>query len=108
MIFLFITPQSDILSELLETVAATSLSSILSLTYMWWILFLVYAMTLNQVFGLTRLGPNTTNTVNFRTITKISDCSSVQYTYIHTINDMKHSIYVYFSQYVYLISGWQF
>lgn len=68
-IFIFIIPQSDMLSELLET-AAASLPSILSLTYTWGILFLVYAMALNQIFGLTRLGPNTTDNINFRTIAK--------------------------------------
>ncbi|CAL9728073.1 calcium-channel protein Cch1p [Monosporozyma unispora] len=68
-IFLFVIPQSDMLSELLET-AAASLPAIISLTYTWGILFLVYAMALNQIFGLTRLGPNTTNNINFRTVIK--------------------------------------
>ncbi|CAL9733466.1 calcium-channel protein Cch1p [Monosporozyma servazzii] len=68
-IFLFIIPQSDMLTELLET-AAASLPPIISLIYTWGILFLVYAMALNQIFGSTRLGPNTTHHINFRTISK--------------------------------------
>lgn len=69
LIFLFLIPQSDILLELLET-ATASLPPILSLIYTWGILFLVFAMALNQIFGLTRLGPNTTNNINFRTTIK--------------------------------------
>lgn len=69
LIFLFVIPQSDMLLELLET-ATASLPPILSLIYTWGILFLVYAMALNQIFGLTRLGPNTTNNINFRTTIK--------------------------------------
>lgn len=69
MIFLFIIPQNNTLSELLQT-AAASWPSIFSLTYTWGILFLVYAIALNQIFGLTRLGPNTDNNINFRTVTK--------------------------------------
>lgn len=68
-IFLFVIPQSNTLCELLET-AMASFPRIMSLIYTWGILFLVYAMALNQIFGLTRLGPNTTNNINFRTIIK--------------------------------------
>lgn len=68
-IFLFVIPQSNTLSELLQT-AMASLPPILSLTYTWGILFLVYGMALNQIFGLTRLGPNTTDNINFRTVIK--------------------------------------
>lgn len=68
-IFLFVISQNDMLSELVET-AAASWPPILSLTYTWGILFLVYAIALNQIFGLTRLGPNTTDNINFRTVTK--------------------------------------
>ena len=68
-IFLFVIPQSNTLSELLET-AMASLPAILSLTYTWGILFLVYGMALNQIFGMTRLGANTTDNINFRTVIK--------------------------------------
>ncbi|EDO19191.1 hypothetical protein Kpol_1050p48 [Vanderwaltozyma polyspora DSM 70294] len=67
--FLFLIPQNDMLTDLLET-AMASWPTILALTYTWAILFLVYAIALNQVFGLTRLGPNTTDNINFRTIIK--------------------------------------
>ncbi|SCU86751.1 LAFA_0E02850g1_1 [Lachancea sp. 'fantastica'] len=68
-IFLFVIPQNDVLSELIST-AMASMPSILSLTYTWGILFLVYAIALNQIFGLTKLGPNTTGNLNFRTVVK--------------------------------------
>lgn len=67
--FLFVIPQNNTLSELVQT-AAASWPSIFSLTYTWAILFLVYAIALNQIFGLTRLGPNTSNNINFRTVIK--------------------------------------
>ncbi|QLQ77885.1 hypothetical protein HG537_0A01320 [Torulaspora globosa] len=69
MFFLFIIPQNDMLSELIQT-AVASWPPILSLTYTWGILFLVYAIALNQIFGLTKLGRNTSGNINFRTITK--------------------------------------
>ncbi|CEP63141.1 calcium channel protein CCH1 LALA0_S07e03312g [Lachancea lanzarotensis] len=68
-IFLFVIPQNDVLSELIST-AMASMPSILSLTYTWGILFLVYAIALNQIFGMTKLGPNTTGNLNFRTVVK--------------------------------------
>ncbi|AET37838.1 calcium channel protein CCH1 Ecym_2085 [Eremothecium cymbalariae DBVPG len=68
-IFIFVIPQNDILSELINT-AVASLPSILSLIYTWGILFLVYAIAMNQIFGLTRLGSHTTGNINFRTVTK--------------------------------------
>lgn len=68
-IFLFVIPQNDMLSELVQT-AVASWPPILSLTFTWGILFLVYAIALNQIFGLTKLGPNTSDNINFRTITK--------------------------------------
>ncbi|GAV46856.1 hypothetical protein ZYGR_0A04540 [Zygosaccharomyces rouxii] len=67
--FLLIIPQNDTLSELAET-AVASWPPILSLTYTWAILFLVYAIALNQIFGTTRLGANTTDNINFRTVIK--------------------------------------
>ncbi|AAS51085.1 ACL143Cp [Eremothecium gossypii ATCC 10895] len=68
-VFTFVIPHNDILSELVNT-AVASLPSILSLTYTWGILFLVYAIAMNQIFGLTRLGTNTTGNLNFRTVAK--------------------------------------
>lgn len=68
-VFLFVIPQNDTLSELIST-AMASLPSMLSLIYTWGILFLVYSIAMNQIFGLTRLGPNTSDNINFRTVTK--------------------------------------
>lgn len=68
-VLLLIIPQNDTLNELINT-ATASLPSILSLVYLWFILFLVYAIALNQVFGLTKLGPNTSRNINARTVTK--------------------------------------
>ncbi|CDO94796.1 unnamed protein product [Kluyveromyces dobzhanskii CBS 2104] len=68
-IFLLVIPQNDTLKELVST-ATASLPSIFSLVYTWFILFLVYAIALNQVFGLTKLGPNSTGNINCRTVTK--------------------------------------
>ncbi|SSD58334.1 related to Calcium-channel protein CCH1 [Saccharomycodes ludwigii] len=68
-IFLFVIPQNSILQELVST-AVASLPSIASLTYTWFILFLVYAIAMNQIFGMTRLGENTSDNINFRTIAK--------------------------------------
>lgn len=68
-IFLLVIPQNDTLNELMNT-ATASLPSIFSLVYTWFILFLVYAIALNQEFGVTKLGPNTTGNINCRTVTK--------------------------------------
>lgn len=68
-IFFVLISQSDTLIELMNT-ATASLPSIFSLLYTWFTLFLVYAIALNQVFGLTKLGPNTTGNINCRTVTK--------------------------------------
>ncbi|ONH65694.1 Calcium-channel protein CCH1 [Cyberlindnera fabianii] len=68
-IFTVLIHQSNRLSHLLK-IASASLPSLLSLIFTWAILFLVYAIALNQIFGLTRLGPNTSGTQNLRTVTK--------------------------------------
>lgn len=68
-IFTVLIPLSDRLSHLLK-VGSASLPSFISLIYAWFILFLVFAIALNQIFGLTRLGPNTTGNLNLRTVTK--------------------------------------
>ncbi|CCH62514.1 hypothetical protein TBLA_0H02290 [Henningerozyma blattae CBS 6284] len=69
LIFLFVIPENDTLYELLET-AMASIPSIVSLSYTWAILFLIYSIATNQVFGLTKIGPNTSHNINFRTIFK--------------------------------------
>jgi hypothetical protein len=60
-------PRNDALDQLFKT-AASSLPTILSLLCIWLVLFVVYAIAMTQIFGLTRLGPNGTGTLNFRNI----------------------------------------
>ena len=62
-----VIPKNDALDQLFKT-AASSLPTILSLLCIWLVLFIVYAIAFTQIFGLTRLGPNGTGTLNFRTI----------------------------------------
>ncbi|ODV62891.1 calcium channel protein CCH1 ASCRUDRAFT_22416, partial [Ascoidea rubescens DSM 1968] len=69
LVILFVIPRSEKLSELLKFASASAFS-LLSLFYIWVILFLVYAIALNQIFGLTRIGENGSGTQNFRTIPK--------------------------------------
>lgn len=64
-----IIPQVDMLNQLIKY-GSTGLFSLISLLYTWLVLFLVFAIALNQLFGLTRLGPNTTGNLNARTVTK--------------------------------------
>ncbi|KAK9388500.1 Ion transport protein-domain-containing protein [Lipomyces mesembrius] len=66
---LMLIPKSDRLSRLFVSTSA-SLTAILSLLFTWFVLFLVYAIAFNQIFGLTRIGPNGSSNVNFRTIPK--------------------------------------
>lgn len=60
-------PKNDALDQLFKT-AASSLPTILSLLSIWLVLFVVYAIAFTQIFGLTRIGPNGSGTINFRTI----------------------------------------
>jgi voltage-dependent calcium channel len=60
-------PKSDALDQLFKT-AASSLPTILSLLSIWLVLFVVYAIAFTQIFGLTRLGPNGSGSINFRTV----------------------------------------
>jgi hypothetical protein len=64
-----VIPQIDALNQLFKYGSA-GLFSLISLLYTWLVLFLVFAIALNQIFGLTRLGPNTTGNLNARTVTK--------------------------------------
>lgn len=59
--------RSKRLDQLLKTCAA-SVSDIGNLLVVWAILFLAYGIAFNQVFGLTRLGPEGGNSMNFRTV----------------------------------------
>ncbi|KAH3671874.1 hypothetical protein OGAPHI_000060 [Ogataea philodendri] len=69
MVALFLIPRFDTFNQLLKY-ASASLPSLIALIYTWLVLFLVYAIALNQVFGLTKLGENTTGNINCRTVTK--------------------------------------
>lgn len=64
-----IIPQVDMLNQLIKY-GSTGLFSLISLLYTWLVLFLVFAIALNQLFGMTRLGENTTGNLNTRTVTK--------------------------------------
>jgi hypothetical protein len=60
-------PKSDALDQLFKT-AVSSVPTIASLLCIWLVLFVVYAIAFTQIFGVTKLGPNGTGTLNFRTI----------------------------------------
>lgn len=68
-VLLFIIPKVNILNQLLRY-ASASLPSLIAIIYTWIVLFIVFAMALNQVFGLTRIGENTTGNLNARTVPK--------------------------------------
>ncbi|CDK24678.1 unnamed protein product [Kuraishia capsulata CBS 1993] len=65
----FLIPRSDRLSQLLKF-ASASLPALASLLYTWLVLFLAYAIALNQIFGLSKIGPNGSGNLNCRTVTK--------------------------------------
>jgi hypothetical protein len=68
-IFTVLIHISNRLNHLFKIVSA-SFPSLLSLVFTWFVLFLVYAIALNQIFGMTRLGPNTGGNLNVRTVPK--------------------------------------
>ncbi|EEQ28724.1 calcium channel subunit Cch1 [Microsporum canis CBS 113480] len=68
-IALLIIPRNNQLDQLFKT-AAASLTSIGNLLATWFILFLVYAIALTQIFGLTKFGGTQTGNINFRSVPK--------------------------------------
>ena len=66
-ILLFVIPRSNRLSQLLRF-ASASLPALISLSYTWIIVFLVFAIAMNQIFGMTRLGPNGSGNVHQREV----------------------------------------
>lgn len=68
-VVLLLIPRNNQLDQLFKT-AAASLTSISNLLATWFVLFLVYAIAMNQAFGLTRFFYNETNNINFRTVPK--------------------------------------
>lgn len=65
----FVFPRSNRLIEMLKF-ASASFPQIFSLLFTWFVMFLVYAIAMNQVFGLTKVGPNTTGNINVRSVPK--------------------------------------
>ena len=67
-ILVFVIPRSNRLSQLLRF-ASASLPSLISLVFTWIIVFW-FCIAMNQIFGMTRLGPNTTGNINLRSVPK--------------------------------------
>ncbi|KAI2929764.1 hypothetical protein CBS147321_4854 [Aspergillus niger] len=68
-ITLLIIPRNNQLDQLFKT-AAASLTSIGNLIATWFVLFLVFAIAMNQAFGLTKFGSQETDNLNFRDVPK--------------------------------------
>lgn len=65
----FVFPRSNRLVEILKF-ASASIPQIFSLLFTWFVMFLVYAIAMNQVFGMTKIGPNTSGNINVRSVPK--------------------------------------
>lgn len=65
----FVFPRSNRLIEILKFGSA-SFPQIFSLLFTWFVMFLVYAIAMNQVFGMTKIGPNTSGNINVRSVPK--------------------------------------
>lgn len=68
-ILMFLFPRSDRLNQLL-TFASASFPSLFAMMFTWLVVVLVYAIAMNQIFGLMKLGPNTSSYIDFRSIPK--------------------------------------
>lgn len=66
-ITLMLIPRNNQLDQLFKT-AAASFTSIGNLLATWFVLFLVYAIAMNQAFGMTKFGANESGNINFRDI----------------------------------------
>lgn len=66
---LFVIPRSDRLSQFLRF-ASASVPNLISLLFTWLVLFLVFAIAMNQVFGTTKIGANGSGNLNVRTVPK--------------------------------------
>lgn len=62
-------PAIDSLDQLFKTTAG-ALPDLASLMATWLVLFVTFAIAFNQIFGLTKIGNNGTDNINFRTIPK--------------------------------------
>ncbi|EGV64159.1 hypothetical protein CANTEDRAFT_104682 [Yamadazyma tenuis ATCC 10573] len=65
----FMIPRSDRLSQFLKF-ASAGLPDMFSLMFTWLVLFLLFSIALNQVFGTTKIGPNGSDNINVRTVPK--------------------------------------
>ena len=68
-LLVFLFPRSDRLNQLLKF-ASASFPSLFSLMFTWFVMFLMYAIAMNQIFGLTKIGPNTSGNINLRSVPK--------------------------------------
>jgi len=68
-IALLLIPRNNQLDQLFKTGAA-SFTAIANLLATWFVLFLVYAIALTQIFGLTRFGTLENGNLNFRNVPK--------------------------------------
>ncbi|GEQ72872.1 hypothetical protein JCM33374_g6560 [Metschnikowia sp. JCM 33374] len=68
-LLIFLFPRSDRLNQLLKF-ASASFPSLFSLMFTWFVMFLMYAIAMNQIFGMTKVGPNTTGNINLRSVPK--------------------------------------
>lgn len=66
-ITLLLIPRNNQLDQLFKT-AAASFTAIGNLLATWFVLFLAYAIAMNQIFGLTKFGENESNNINFRDV----------------------------------------
>lgn len=66
-ITLLLIPRNNQLDQLFKT-AAASLTTIGNLLATWFVLFLAYAIAMNQAFGLTKFGGEETSNLNFRDV----------------------------------------
>lgn len=65
----FVFPRSDRLSQMLKF-ASASFPQLISLLFTWFVMFLVYAIAMNQIFGMTKIGSNTSGNINARSVPK--------------------------------------
>lgn len=68
-VLLFVIPRVDTLNQLL-LFGSASVTPLFWMIYTWLVLYIVFAIAMNQIFGLTRLGPNSNGNLNARTVTK--------------------------------------
>lgn len=68
-LLLLVIPESKMLSQLLK-LASASFPQLISLSFTWLTIFLMFAIALNQIFGTTKIGPNTTHNINVRSVPK--------------------------------------